>query len=259
MKLSRTLFINAALAAAAMPSAALADQPPITVFAAASLRDVFTAMGEAFRKSSGTPVRLNFAGSDALATQILQGAPADVFASANTAQMARVKDAGLLAGDERVFARNLIVAIVPAGTNKVTSTAMLANPGVKVVLAAPTVPIGKYARDAFAAMSADPAFGSDFAQRVEKNVVSNEADVKAVATKVALGEADAGVVYATDATGEIGGRVRVLPIPGRFAKPAVYPIAAIKGKNETAARAFVDFALSKAGSAALQHAGFLPP
>jgi molybdate transport system substrate-binding protein len=259
MNLTRASFLGGAAAAAVLPAPARAQQTTLTVFAAASLRDAFNAIGTAFSRASGTAVRLNLAGSDALATQILQGAPADVFASANVAQMMRVQSAGLLAADPRVFARNLIVVITLAGATKVRSIAALADPGVKVVLAAPTVPIGKYARDALAAMASDPAYGAGFAERVERNVVSNEADVKAVATKVALGEADAGVVYATDASGEIGGRVRVLPIPGRFAKPAIYPIAPLKGKNDAAARAFVDYALSSAGSAILQRAGFLPP
>ena len=135
--------------AAGLPGAA-ADPGKITVFAAASLREAFEAAAPAFTKKTGTTVTFNFAGSDTLATQIKQGAPADVFVSASETQMKVLVDAGLAAGPEKVLARNRLVMIVPkSNPGKIVSLASLANPGVKVVLAAETVPIGKYARAAF--------------------------------------------------------------------------------------------------------------
>jgi molybdate transport system substrate-binding protein len=257
----RAAFISGAAGAALLLSAhrAAAEEPAIAVFAAASLRETFSPIALEFAKAAGTTVIFNFGGSDALATQILQGAPVAAFASANLAQMDRVKAAGLLAGAPRIFARNRIAVIVPASNPaKIAGPGGLANPGVKVVLAAPSVPAGSYARAALAEMSKEPSFGADFAARVEHNVVSNELDVKAVATKIALGEADAGIVYETDASGEIGARVHVLSIPPQFAKPAQYPAAAIKGAPPAGTN-FVDFLFSGTARAIFRHAGFLPP
>ena len=236
-----------------------ADPGKITVFAAASLKEAFDAAAVAFTKKTGVAVTFNFAGSDALATQIKQGAPADVFASANDAQMKIVADAGMLAGTAKTFTRNHLVIIVPkSNPGKVVSLANLANPGVKVVLAAATVPVGKYARDAFKKASGKE-YAPDFSAAVEKNVVSNEIDVKAVATKIALGEGDAGVVYATDVTGDLKSKVDAIAFPPGIAPEASYPIAAIKGsQNASGAQAFVDFML-RDGQSYLRSRGFIAP
>ncbi|MFY9779976.1 MAG: molybdate ABC transporter substrate-binding protein [Candidatus Baltobacteraceae bacterium] len=263
---NRRRVLGALLAfAAAVPLAvcgrasAAQPAPPITVFAAASLHEAFTAAAPAFTAKTGIAVVFDFAGSDTLETQIAAGAPADVFASANQAQMKKAGDAGLLAGDPQVFARNRLVVIVPKDDPaKIASPADLGRKGVKLVLAAPTVPVGNYARVAFANLAKLPGYGADFAARVEANAVSEELDVKAVATKVALGEADAGVVYATDVTPALAGSVQVLAFPPDSAPEAVYPIAVVRAsKNADAARAFVTFVLSPEGQSYLKARGFI--
>jgi molybdate transport system substrate-binding protein len=259
---STVLAAGAALLAAAFASIAQpagAAGGTLTVFAAASLREAFTEIGAAFEKREGVTVRFNFGGSDTLATQIVEGAPADVFASANEKQMSIVQSKGAIVSEPVVFVRNRLTIIVPRDNPaKITSPVDLARKGVRLVLAAPEVPVGRYAREAFDAMSHDPAYGADFVARVNANVVSNETDVKAVATKVALGEADAGVVYTTDVK-PIADKVATIAVPAAFSKPAVYPIALVKADGDRAlARRFVDYVLSKDGQAALERAGFLP-
>ena len=248
------------LAAAAVAPAA-AQGGKITVFAAASLREAYEAAAPSFTRRTGTAVAFNFAGSDTLATQIVQGAPADVFAAANEAQMKRVSDAGLTAGAPRVFARNRLVLIVPKGNpGRVTGLAQLARPGLKLVLAAATVPVGGYARDAFKKLAGQGGYSADFAAAVEKNVVSNELDVKAVTTKVALGEGDAGIVYSTDVTQELAPRVAVIAFPPGISPDAAYPIAVVKNATSaSAAAAFVEFVLSSEGQSFLKARGFLAP
>ena len=244
---------SVALVALAPVAAPAADKPVVTVFAAASLREAFEAAAPVFTKQSGYPVRFSFGGSDTLAAQLLQGAPADVFAAANDAQMVRV---AALAAQPRTFARNRLVVIVPKDDGAVASIADLGKSGVKVVLAARTVPVGAYARQAFANLAKERAYGDDFAARVQANVVSEETDVKAVATKIALGEGDAGVVYATDVA-PIAAKVRVLRFPPGAAPEAAYPIAALKSApNADGARAFVAFITSPAGLAFLKARGF---
>lgn len=243
------------------------DEPPpagvldgdITVFAAASLTDAFTAAAEAFEAAHpGVDVALNFASSSALATQINEGAPADVFAAADQNQMQVVIDAAAAAGSE-VFATNLPVVIVPHGSGLVTSFAGLAEDRVLVVLAAEDVPIGRYSREILENASNTSALGPNFAERVLENLVSNEPNVRAVLTRVQLGEADAGIVYATDAAAE-SGEVDVIEIPDEFNVVATYPITVLEdASNPEVARAFVDFILSADGQAILLSFGFQAP
>jgi molybdate transport system substrate-binding protein len=236
-----------------------ADNGTLTVYAAASLTEAFTTIGTVFGKANNVTVRFSFGGSDTLATQILQGAPADVFASANQAQMNVVSQKGLIAGTPTVFARNRLVVIVPkSNPGNIFFLPDLGRPGVKLVLADTTVPVGKYARSAFTVMASDSSFGPNFLDRINKNIVSNETDVKAVVSKVQLGEADAGVVYTTDA--EVAKQVQTIAIPQPFNQIATYPIGVINtSKNATMAQKFVDYVLSSAGQAVLAHQGFLPP
>jgi molybdate transport system substrate-binding protein len=249
------LAAGVALAFGVAPSAA-AEKPVVTVFAAASLREAFDAAAPAFTKATGFPVRFSYGGSDTLVAQLLQGAPADVFASANEAQMKRAIDGGAVV-TARDFARNRLVVIVPVGDTTVGTIADLGKKGAKVVLAAPAVPVGGYARQTFGNLAKDAAYGADFAARVQANVVSEETDVKAVAAKISLGEGDAGVVYATDVTPAIAAKVRVLRFPAGAAPEAVYPIAVAKNAaNAEGARAFVDFITSPAGRAFLRARGF---
>ncbi len=250
-----TASLLAVFGIAASPLAA-AGKPMVTVFAAASLKDAFDAAAPAFTKATGYPVRFSYGGSDTLVAQLLQGAPADVFASANQQQMQRAIDGGVMPA-ARVFAHNRLVVIVPANDTAVANVADLGKKGVKLVLAAPTVPVGNYARQTFATLSKDAAFGPDFAARVQANVVSEETDVKAVATKISLGEGDAGVVYATDVTPAIASRVRVLHFPPGVAPDATYPIGVPKAApNADGGRAFVEFIITSPGRSYLKARGF---
>ena len=238
--------------------------PPVTlnVFAAASLTNAFKEIGTAFQTAHpNVTVTFNFAGSQALATQINQGAPADVFASANQTQMNVVVTAGGAdASASKVFAKNLLLVITPKNNPGQISTLQdLAKPGLKIVLAAATVPAGQYAVDFLTKASADPSFGADYKANVTKNVVSYETDVETVVTKVTQGEADAGIVYVTDALANAS-QLNQIAIPANLQTVAVYPIAPLKdSKNADTAQQFVDYVLSSAGQATLAKYGFMPP
>jgi molybdate transport system substrate-binding protein len=235
------------------------EEVTLLVSAAASLTEAMTEVAEAFQaENSLVTVELNFGASSALATQIVEGgAPVDVFASANEAQMQRVADAGDVR-ESHVFAHNELVVVVPPGSTLDTFES-IAESGVRLVLAAPDVPIGAYARAVIAAVGTSGRFGTDFEAAVLGNVVSEEANVRQVLTKVELGEADAGIVYSTDAIVS-GDLVRAIPVPTEFAPLAVYPIAVVEGsEHPETARAFVDFVLSSKGQAILQSFGFVSP
>jgi molybdate transport system substrate-binding protein len=228
---------------------AAATTTPVTVFAAASLTDAFTQIAEDYEGLHDVDVRLSFGPSDGLATQIQEGAPADVFASASATWMDAVaNDPGVT--DRSNIARNLLVVIVPTGNPAgLGSVDDLAQPGSKLVLAAEGVPVGDYAREMLAnAGIADDALA---------NVVSNEDDVKGVIQKVALGEADAGIVYRTDVTSAVADDIKMIDVPDEVNVVAVYPIAALAGAAGSA-REFVAYVLGP-GQATLQAAGFLPP
>jgi molybdate transport system substrate-binding protein len=235
-------------------------QGELTTFTAASLTDAFKEMAAQIERANpGTKLTFNFAGSPTLRTQLAQGARADVFASADEPNMHAAQKDGTISGEPRVFARNLLVVVVPANNPAGIKTLQdLAKPKLKLVLTNKDVPVGNYARQALDKMSHDPAFGDDFAKRVLTNLVSEETNVKQVASKVQLGEADAGIVYSTDVTQALRSAVRVIDIPAEFNVIAKYPIAAVKGaRNESGARAFIEYVLSPAGQAILTRHGFL--
>jgi molybdate transport system substrate-binding protein len=237
-------------------------QGSLTVFAAASLTEAFRDMAAQLEATHpGVAIRLNFAGSPTLRAQLAQGARADVFAAADEPTMQGALRDGTIAGEPRIFAHNLLVVIVPASHPAgVDALQDLAKPGLKLVLAHRDVPVGGYARQALAKMSRDGAFGRDFAERVLATLASEETNVKQVVAKVQLGEADAGIVYATDITPAARGTLRVIDIPRAFNVVARYPIAVVEGaRNPAAAQAFIDYVLSPAGQAILQRHGFLVP
>jgi len=246
----RSLFIL--LVAALLSTAAFAQE--LTVFAAASLTEAFGEIAELFEQANeGVSVTLNFAGSSILATQIVQGAPADVFASADLVQMQVVVDAALNDGAPAVFARNRLVVITPTGS-PVVELEDLGDEGVLLVLAGPEVPVGRYSREAIASLGT--AFGAGYSERVLANVVSEEPNVRQVAAKVELGEADAAIVYSTDAAVLSG--ILVIDIPEQHNVVATYPIAVVAGSPQAElAHAFVEFVLSEAGQGVLASRGFL--
>ena len=237
-----------------------ATETTLTIFAAASLTDAFTEIGRAFEAATpGVTVAFNFAGSNQLATQIGAGAPADVFASANAAQMDAAVAAGRIAPDApRVFATNRLVVVYPADNPAgITALSDLAEPDTLVVLAAEEVPVGRYSLDFIDLAAADPVFGVAFREGVLSNVVSFEENVRSVLNKVALGEADAGIVYASDVVGVEG--VATLEIPDALNVVAEYPIAALNDSpHSDVARAFVDYLLSADGQRILAESGFGP-
>ncbi|MPY93582.1 MAG: molybdate ABC transporter substrate-binding protein [Acidimicrobiia bacterium] len=222
---------------------------PVTVFAAASLTEAFTEIGAQFEGADPeADLTFNFAASSALVRQITEGAPADVYASADEANMTKLVDASGAAGEPQVFARNPLEIIVQPGNPKgITGLADLANSGVVFVTCAPEVPIGRYTADALqkAGVTATPA--------------SYEENVKAVATKVTLGEADAGVVYATDVAAA-GASAEGVTIPEDHNVVASYPVATTsEAPNAEGAAAFVELVLSDDGQAVLEEFGFAAP
>lgn len=232
------------------------------IFAAASLRDPFQELAQRFEaQHPGIRVHLNLGASSALRTQLLQGAQADLFASADEKNMEEIVRAGLVAEGPYIFATNQPVLIVPADNPaRISQLADLARPGARIALPGPEVPIGAYARSILQRASQDPAYGPDFAERVLRNVVSEEANVKAAFARVALGEADAAFVYRTDVGTADREKVRVVEIPEAFNVVARYPIALLKGaRHPTAARAFMALVRSSEGQGILQRWGFGPP
>lgn len=233
----------------------------ITVFAAASLTDAFTALGQVFEEQHpGATVLFNFGASSDLATQLAEGAPGDVFASANTRQMENAATVGRIAGEPANFLTNSLVLIVPADNPAgIETLADLANEGVKFVSAAPDVPIRGFTDQMLDKAAADLAYVADFKTAVLSNLVSEEANVRQLAAKVALGEADAGVVYKSDVTPEIANQVQVIEIPDALNVVAVYPLAAISDSaNLEMAQTFIDLVLSDEGQAILAKWGFGP-
>jgi molybdate transport system substrate-binding protein len=240
----------------AVPAAApAADPAPIRVFAAASLADAFRALAAEVEKT-GLRVELNLAGTQVLRTQIEQGAPADVYAFADLEDAEELAARGHVQ-PPRVFARNVLCVVTPAGRPRVNALAELARPGVKVVLAAPTVPAGRYALEALDKLEKSGGLGAGYKARVQANVVSQEANVRQVLAKVALGEADAGFVYVTDAVSQA--RVKALPIPEPSNVVALYGIGLVRAGASAEARAFVQAVLGAAGRRALQAQGFRLP
>jgi molybdate transport system substrate-binding protein len=221
----------------------------VTVFAASSLVDAFRAIGDEMKESNpDARFTFNFGSSSTLATQITNGAPAEVFASADEANMQKIVDADLADGVPTPFVSNrLAIAVAPGNPKKIAGLADLARVDVVLVLAAPTVPAGKYALAALgkAGVTAKP--------------VSQEVDARAVLNKVSLGEADAGIVYVTDVK-SAAGRVTGVDIPEPHQVVARYPVAVVKhSKNAHLASRFVEYLVSAAGQNTLATYGFSKP
>jgi molybdate transport system substrate-binding protein len=236
-----------------MPPAAA--QQSVTVFAAASLTESFTQLGEDFEAAHpDVAVRFNFAGSQILVHQIEQGAHADVFASADQRWMEYAAGHGLLAGPARIFARNRLVVVVPkSNPGNIARLEDLARPGLRVILAGPQVPVGAYSRAVLRSL------GPALEARVLANLVSDEENVKAVVAKVELGEADAGIAYVTDVTPATRPRLALVDLPDSANVIAGYPIAPVTGGNRSLAEAFIAAVLSSGGRARLRGWGFAAP
>ncbi len=255
------LFLIILSACAAPP--AQPETTTLTVMAAASLNAAFTGLGAQFEQAHpGVKVVFNFAGSQQLAQQIRQGAAADVFASADHVQMANAVASGRVKEDAIwLFAGNRLVVVTPQGNLAgVQGPGDLSHGGLKVVLAAQEVPAGRYTLQFLDQADASGAFGAGYRDAVLANVVSYEDNVRAVLTKVSLGEADAGIVYASDATGPGAPAVGVMDIPAEINVTAQYPIAALADSSHAElADAFIQFIISPDGQAVLKKYGFHPP
>lgn len=235
-------------------------QEEIVLFAASSLTDAFSEIARAYEQAHpGTTVRLNLAASSQLALQLAEGARADLFASADAVQMERIIEAGRVAPTApHRFARNQLVLIIPADNPaRLETWRDLARPGIKVVLAGPEVPAGRYTHRLVASLEGQLP---GFAAALQANVVSEESNVRQVVTKVLLGEADAGVVYASDVTPVLQERLHTLPLPLTPAVEIHYPIAPLRDSaNPEGAASLLAFILSPEGQAILARWGFLPP
>jgi molybdate transport system substrate-binding protein len=236
------------------PLATAAESTELVVFAAASLREVFQQLATSFEKQhQGVKVRLSFAGSQELRVQIEQGAKVDVFASADEKHMAALQKQSL-AQTSSIFARNEPVVIVPANNPaKLAAFADLPK-AERIVVGAPEVPIGAYTEIVLA--NAEKSLGKDFREKVTAHIRSRELNVRQVLTKVTLGEADAGIVYKTDAL-TAKDKVMTIAVPEKLAAVASYPIAALSSAaHPELAQAWITLVLSKDGQGILAAAGF---
>jgi molybdate transport system substrate-binding protein len=228
------------------------EETTLTVFAAASLTDAFEEIATTFEADHpGVSVEFSFAGSSDLATQLVEGAPADLFASANARQMQVVRDADLIAGSPKTFVKNRLALIVPADNPaNIQSLQDLDNDGILFVVAAEGVPVRDYTNTMLDKLAV--VYGEEYRNAVVENIVSEEENVRQVAAKVALGEADAGIVYISDVTPDIAEDVLALPIPDTYNTLATYPIGILsESPNAELAQAFIDYLLSDAGQDAL--------
>lgn len=251
--LGSVLVVTATLG---QPRSAATAPHELTVFAASSLRESFEALAHSFEaQRRGTRVRLNFAGSQELRLQIEQGARADVFASADAKQMAALEKTGLVM-TPRVFAGNQLVLVIPADNPANLKTLADLPTAKRIVLGAPEVPVGSYTEQVLD--RATTAWGDGFGQRVRARVVSRELNARQVLGKVMLGEADAGIVYRTDAA-SAQPRVGMIALPAAVNVTAVYFIAvAHESPRAALAQSWITFVLSPAGQQRLANAGFMP-
>ena len=235
----------------------------IVVFAASSLTDAFKDIAADFQRlHPAARVVLSFGGSSQLAVQLENGARADVFASADQAQMDLARRASVILSPDRTFVKNRLVVIAPRENPAgVSSLQDLARDGVKVIGAQVNVPIGAYTQTLLESASAAPGYGSDFSRRVERNLVSREDTVRQIVAKIQLGEGDAAVVYLTDVTPQIADQFVEIALPDTLQVIANYPVAQARGRNPNGGQAFIDYVLSDAGQYALAPWGFLtlPP
>jgi len=232
------------------------------VFAAASLTEPLNELILAFEQSHpGVRVIPNYAGSQQLAQQIAQGAPADVFASANQVQMeAAIESGRIQASEKRVLVNNRLVVILPSDNpGEIEALQDLARPGHSLILAAEAVPVGWYSLIFLEQASQNPEFGADYKDAALKNVVSYEENVKAVLSKIILGEADAGIVYSSDVSPSDTTKLVKLDIPDSLNVMAAYYVAPLSDSPvPDLARAFIDSLLAPAGQEVLSRFGFLP-
>jgi molybdate transport system substrate-binding protein len=257
-----------ACSAAASPSPSVTSTPvpapteptELTIFGAASLQDLLEAAKTAYESThDGVTLVISTDSSAALETKIEQGAPADLFLSADTANPQKLVDKGLAAGEAVSFAGNELTIIVPTDNPaRIESPADLADDGVRIIAAGDEVPITRYATQLVDRLAALPGYPSGFARSYASNVLSREENVKGIVAKIELGEGDAGIVYATDATPATS--VRIIKVPPEASVQATYAAVIVKGSaHEGEAHAFLAWLTGPEGLSILQGLGFLPP
>jgi len=232
----------------------------LTVYGAASLKGVLDKVKTTYEAANpGTTLTISTDSSTTLETQIEQGAPADVFLSADTTNPKKLVDKGLAAGAAVTFAGNKLTIIVPtANPAAITSPKDLAKTGVKAIAAGDAVPITKYATQLVANLAKESGYPADFAAKYTANIASKEDNVKAIVAKIELGEGDAGIVYVTDAKAST--KVTTVDVPDAANVPATYAGVVVKAsKNAAAAQAFLTWFAGPDGQAILGSFGFLPP
>jgi molybdate transport system substrate-binding protein len=241
-------------------SAGLAKEPKeLTVFAAASLTGAFGEIGQMYENETGIDVVINFDGSQALRTQIENGAYADVFASANKKQMNALKNGGLMNNSSVViFARNKLSLIVPKDNPaNISSLLDLAKPGLKIVMGTKDVPVGDYALQIISNLGNNSSYDPEYKTKVLANVISQETSVNYVVTKVALGEADVGFAYVSDITENLASKVDKIDIPAEYNIIAEYPLGILlESMYPAESREFMNLVMSDEGKAVLEKYGF---
>jgi molybdate transport system substrate-binding protein len=263
---SATPLPTTAAATATPMSVATATNPPgtaaplnLTIYGASSLKAVLAKVQTAYTAdNTGATLTISTDSSTALETKIEQGAPVDVFLSADTANPQKLVDKGLAAGSVTKFAGNLLTVIVPkANPAGIKTPADLAKGGVKVIAAGDTVPITKYANQLVSNLARQPGYPADFVARYTANIVSRQDNVAAVVTQIELGEGDAGIVYVTDA--KTSTKVATIAVPDAANVPATYSAVVVKASaNAAAAQAFLTWFAGPDGQAILASFGFLP-
>ncbi len=242
-------------------SAGFAQDPELTVFTAASLTGAFGEIGQIYENETGINVIFNFDGSQALRTQIENGAYADVFASANNKQMNALKGLGLINNSTvSIFTNNKLSLIVPKDNPaEISNLSDLTKPGVKIVIGTKEVPVGDYAMQIINKLGNDSAYGPGYKEKVLANIISQETNVNYVVTKIALGEADVGIAYVSDVTEDLSSKVDKVDIPDEYNIIAEYPMGILnESKYPAEAEEFIDLVKSEEGRAVLEKYGFAP-
>ena len=260
--MKKSIFIAFFAALVLSMSAGFAQSPDeLIVFTAASLTGAFGEIGEIYENETGIHVAFNFDGSQALRTQLENGAYADLFASANTKQMNAVRESRLMNNSSvAIFTRNKLSLIIPKDNPaKITNLSDLARPGVKIVMGTKDVPVGDYALQIIAKLGNDSAYGPDYETEVMANVISQETSVSYVVTKVALGEAGAGFAYVSDVTQDMISKIDKIVIPDEYNIIAEYPMGMLmESKYPAESQRFMDLVMSDEGRAVLEKYGFDP-
>lgn len=260
MKLQRIIALCILWLGSCVALYSQAEERVLVVSAAASLKDAFVDLGKAFEKDHpGVKVAFNFSGSSQLASQIEQGAPVDVYASAEMAFVKRLASRNLLAQYDVMAHNKLTVIVSNSAKLKIDSLQDLSSKGLRLVMAARQVPIAGYTRQFLSNVGRAGLYDADYGVRVLANTVSEEPDVRILATKVALGEGDAGIVYVSDITGDVRNKVRQIPIADSLNVIVEYGVAVVKGSaHPEIAQAFYNRILSSEGQALLIKRGLMP-